>query len=185
MGAAPQEVPGSPHLGRIDIGLWEHATAEQGRNLLRIDLVIFGLAAMDGFHIESVSKDKGNPFVRTEVGQPIPGKDAFDRHNETVPTGGNGVEKRSRRGFHIAVEHDFSVVVHDTDVHTPGMQVDTAVKWVLIVVESHEASSSFVSDLVSKSAYHWGYAEGEASIIIKGVQPTPYSVRSAPASRRS
>jgi hypothetical protein len=28
------------------------------------------------------------------------------------------------------------------------------------------------------------YAEGEASISIKGLQPTPYSVRYAPASRR-
>jgi hypothetical protein len=32
--AAPQEVTGGAPLGRIDIGLWEHATAQQGRNFL-------------------------------------------------------------------------------------------------------------------------------------------------------
>jgi hypothetical protein len=46
MDAAPQQIAGGTHLSRIDIGLGEHAPAQQCRNLLRIDLVIFGFAAV-------------------------------------------------------------------------------------------------------------------------------------------
>jgi hypothetical protein len=32
---------------------------------------------------------------------------------------------------------DFATLVEDADVHHAGMQVDTAVKWVLRIVKSH------------------------------------------------
>jgi hypothetical protein len=83
------------------------------------------------------------------------------------------------------VQHDFPVVVHDTDVHTPGMQVDPTVKWGLLGGESHEVSSSLVTGSFPNASILPGYAEGEASIIIKGVQATAYSVRCAPAARRA
>jgi hypothetical protein len=71
MRAAPEQVAGGPHLCRIDRGLREHAAAEQHRNLLGVDLVVFGLAAMEALHIESVAQDKGNALVRTQIGEPI------------------------------------------------------------------------------------------------------------------
>ena len=54
----------------------------------------------------------------------------------SVTIGRHSLEQRFRRGFHVAVQHNFTVVIHDTDVHAPGMQVDTAVKGVLMGVES-------------------------------------------------
>ena len=83
------------------------------------------------------------PFVRTEVGEPVPGEDAFDGDDQIVPIGRNGLEKRLWAGFHIAVQQDLAVLVQDTDVHGAGMQVDATVKLVLFGVESHEVSSSF------------------------------------------
>jgi hypothetical protein len=35
------------------------------------------------------------------------------------------------------VQQDFVILAQDADIHTPGMQVDTTVKGVLIGVESH------------------------------------------------
>jgi hypothetical protein len=72
-----------------------------------------------------------------EVGKPIPGEDTFDRHDQPFTIGGNRLEERFRGGFHVAVQHDFAIVTQDANVHTAGMQVDTAVKLVLIGVESH------------------------------------------------
>jgi hypothetical protein len=40
------------------------------------------------------------------------------------------------------VHQDVSVMVHDTDVHAPGMPVNAAVKWVLFGVESQKVSPS-------------------------------------------
>jgi hypothetical protein len=39
--------------------------------------------------------------------------------------------------LHVAGEQKFAIVAQEADVHTPGMQVDPAVKRVLIGVESH------------------------------------------------
>ena len=138
----PEQVTGRPHLGGIDVGLREHAAAQQHGNLLGIDLVVFGLAAVDGFHIEGMAEDKGNAFLGTEVGEPVPGEDTFDGDDQIVPIGRNGLEKRFWAGFHVPVQQDLAVLVQDTDVHGAGMQVDAAVKLVLFGVESHEVSSS-------------------------------------------
>ena len=86
----------------------------------------------------------------TEIGQPIPGEATFDRYDQTIAVGGNRLEKRFRSRLPIFVEHDVPVVVHDTDVHTPGMQVDPTVKMVLGGGEAHEVSSSVVSERCSQ-----------------------------------
>jgi len=67
-------------------------------------------------------------------------------------------------------------VAQDADLHRAGMQVDTAVKWMLMGVESHEVSS-FVVNLFSTTSIPPGYAEGEASYIINRLQRTALSRR--------
>jgi hypothetical protein len=72
MDAASQQVAGGPHLGRIARGLGEHAPAQQHRNLMGIDLVVFGVAPMNGFQIEGMPQDEGNAVAGTEISQPGP-----------------------------------------------------------------------------------------------------------------
>jgi hypothetical protein len=47
------------------------------------------------------------------------------------------------------------------------------------VVKSHEVSSFIGNLFFPLPAYHWGMLRGEASISIKRLQPTPYSLRFA------
>jgi len=101
--APPQEVTGGPHLGRRDRGLGEQPPSEQSGNLLGIALGVFGLAAMDGFHGEGVSQDKGDFLGSAEIGESIPGAHTFDRYDETLTRGSHSREERFRSGFHIAV----------------------------------------------------------------------------------
>ena len=61
------------------------------------------------------------------------------------------------------------------------MQIDTAVKWMRMGVESHEVSF-FVVNFFSTTSIPPGYAEGEASYIIKALHLTASSVRSCVAS---
>ena len=75
--APTQQVAGRAHLGRIDRGLREHPTTQQDGDFLGVDLVVFGLAAMDRFHIEGMTEDKRNTVFSTEVSEPVPGKHAF------------------------------------------------------------------------------------------------------------
>jgi hypothetical protein len=75
---ASQQVAGGTHLSRIDIGLGEHATAQQCCNLLGIDRVVFGFAAVDGFHVEGVAQNEGNTLLDTEISEPVPREHTFD-----------------------------------------------------------------------------------------------------------
>jgi hypothetical protein len=109
---------------------------------------------MDGFHLEGVAEDERALLFGTQVGEPVPGEEAFNGHDPTVTIECHGPEKRVGSGLHVAVQHDFTIVTQDTDVHASGMQVDAAVKWVWMGVESHEVSSFLVYLNFPKSAYH-------------------------------
>jgi len=128
-----------------------------------------------------MSQDEGNAWFSAEIGEPLPGEDTFNGHHEPLTIGGGSPEEGVWSGFHLAVQHDFPIVAQDADVHGTGMQVDSAVKLMLIGVESHEVSSIIVN-LFSTTSIPPGYAEGEASYIINRLQPTASSVRSYLAS---
>jgi hypothetical protein len=70
--APPQQVPGRTHRGGIDVGLRKHAPAEQHGTLVGVDLVVFGLAAMDRLHRARVPEDQRDPFLSTQVREPGP-----------------------------------------------------------------------------------------------------------------
>ena len=108
---APEEVAGGPHGGRIDRGLREHAAAQKRRNLVGIDRVIFRLTAMDRLHGEGMTEDKRNSLAGTQVGQPVPGEDAFDTDDQIRPVGRDGLEKWLWAGWHIPVHQDLPLPV--------------------------------------------------------------------------
>jgi hypothetical protein len=69
---APEEIPGRAHLGGVDLGLREQAPTQEHRDFLGIDSVVFGVAAMAGFHVEGMAEDEGKTLLRTQVSQPGP-----------------------------------------------------------------------------------------------------------------
>jgi hypothetical protein len=140
--APTQQVAGRAHLGWIDIGLREHTAAQQHSDLMGVDLVVFGLAAMDSFHREGMTEDKRNTVFSTEVHKPVPSKHAFGSEDDLIAVGGNGFEKRLWGGCHVTVQQRFASLVEDAHVHGAGVEIDTTVKRVLFRVKSHEVSSS-------------------------------------------
>ena len=50
-----------------------------GRQSLRVDRVMCGLAAMDGLHGEGMTEDDRDRCIGAEVGEPVPGEQACDR----------------------------------------------------------------------------------------------------------
>jgi hypothetical protein len=140
--AAPEEVAGGAPLGGRDIGLGEHPAAQEDGDLVGSDLVVFGLAPMDGLHVEGVAQDEGNPLAGTEIGQPVPREDAFDADDEILLVGCNSFQQWCGGCLHISMQQDLSVPIHNTDVHGPGMQIDATVKFVLFSRDAPEVSSS-------------------------------------------
>jgi hypothetical protein len=124
-------------------------------NFLGIDTIVFGCAAMDGLHGERVPEDESDPFPRTQVSQPRPREETCDRDDKSVTRGGNDLKEGLGVSVVVVMDQALPVVVHDTDVHRPGMQIDATVRLMLFGVESHEVSSS-PRWLFPPPAYHGG-----------------------------
>jgi hypothetical protein len=69
---APEQVPRGPPRGGIDRGLGQPPAPQEHRDLMGIELIVFGLAPMDGLHGAGVAQHEGNPFLGADVGQPGP-----------------------------------------------------------------------------------------------------------------
>ena len=135
--APAQQVAGGAHALRIDVGLRQHAAAQEHGDLSSIDTVVLGLAAVNRFHVQRVAEDEGDTFVSAQIGEPIPGEDALAGDDEVVAIRGHGREERFGRGLHVAVQQHFALRVEDTQIHRPGVQVDAAVVLMSLGVESH------------------------------------------------
>jgi hypothetical protein len=55
---------------------------------MRVDLIVLGFASMDRFHIESMTQNERDPFFLAQIGQPVPGEDAFDSDHDILSEGG-------------------------------------------------------------------------------------------------
>jgi hypothetical protein len=72
---------------------------------------------MKGFHIEGMTQDKGNPFLLTEVRQPLPREDTLHSHDQIVPIGSNDPQKGFRGRRQILMNQLRATLIEDTDVH--------------------------------------------------------------------
>jgi hypothetical protein len=139
---APEEVPCGAHGSRRDVGLGEQAAAAQHRHRLRVDGLVLGLAPGDGLQSARVAQDERKTLAGAQVGQPVPGKDAFDADDQLSPVGGNGVEEWFWASGPVAVEQKLSRLVQDTPVQGTGVQVDPPRKVVRLGGASPQVSSS-------------------------------------------
>jgi len=134
--ASTQQIAGRAHLGRRDIGLWEHPAAPQHGDFLGVDRVVFGLAAMDGLHREGMPEDKRHTVFSTEVRKPVPGQHACGRQDDLIAGRGKSREQRLWGGGHVTVQQRFTSLVEDAHVHGAGVEIDPTVKRVLFGGES-------------------------------------------------
>lgn len=80
----------------------------------------------------------------TQIGDPVPAEYTFDADYDIFDEREDQFEKQFRIGLDILMNPNFAFLVDDTDVHFPGVQVDTAVVCVLLIVEFHRFASFFL-----------------------------------------
>ena len=140
--AAPEPITGGPHLCGIDLGLGPHAPAPEHRHVLGIDVVVFGLTAVEGLPRQGMPEDTRHRFACTQIGQPVPGKDACDTDDQSGSVGRDGCEQGLWAGGHSAVHQDRAIPGQDAAGHRARVPGDPAIKLVLLGGESQEVSSS-------------------------------------------
>ena len=87
---------------------------------------------MDGLHVEGMTQYEGNPLVRTEISQLVPGEETFDTDDDILAIGRDGFEERFWRGWHVTVNQNLPRLVQDAEIHGAGVQVDATIKLVLL-----------------------------------------------------
>jgi len=148
--------------GGVDVGHGDHPAAQQHGDLVRVDPVVLGLAAMDCFHVEGVPEDKGDVLPSAEVGKPVPGEEAFHGDDDVLAVRGDDLEEGLRSGGHVLVHEHVPRGVEDADVHGACMQIDSAVVSVMLCVESDRRSPLCPrwggSELLARPSYPAGCA---------------------------
>jgi len=122
-----------------------------------------------------MARHKGDALTGTQIGQPLPGEDAFHGDDNPFSVGIDNRQKGIRVGPHVAMDENLTIMVEDTDIHTPRTQIDTTVVFVSLGVESHEASSFvivFEHNWDGSVARQARKSREEASMSIKTRQPT-------------
>ena len=115
--APAKQIAGGAHRLGVNVRLREHTAAQQHGDLVGVDLVVFGFAAVDGFHVEGVAEDEGDAFLGAQVREPVPGEDALDGDDEVVAVRGDGVQEGGRFGFEVAMQQDLALAVQDAQIH--------------------------------------------------------------------
>jgi hypothetical protein len=137
LGSPPQKIASCSHFGRIRICDGHIAAHEQLCNLVRIDLVVFGFSAMNGVHVKGVAQNERDFVHAAKIGNPVPGKHAFNADDDIFKVWEDGIEQQRRIGIKVLVQFGLSLSIDDADVHFPCMQIDAAIKFVTLVVKSH------------------------------------------------
>jgi hypothetical protein len=113
MRATPEQISGGTHVGRIHIGHGHHASPQQGRYLIGVYFVVLGFASMDGFHIESVTQDKGDVLFTAEIGEPVPGENAFYGNDDVLTEWRDGFQKDIGVCLDVPMQDDLSFLVEN------------------------------------------------------------------------
>jgi hypothetical protein len=94
-----------------------------------------------------MSESEGDGAFTAEIGDPVPGKNAFDANDVVCPVQGYDLLKGFRSGRQVLVLDNRTGMVHDTDIHRPCVQIDFGVELMLCFVESHKGPP--VKDFIS------------------------------------
>lgn len=132
-----KQIPSGAHLGGIDVGERDVPTPQQGRDLEGVDLVVLGLTAVYGLHIEGMAQDEHNPFSLTEIGESVPGEDTLGADDEVLAVGLDGGQEGLGPALDVLVKDDLAVPIEDVEVEGLGVEIDAAVVAMGLVVESY------------------------------------------------
>src|SRR5439155_25183020 len=102
---------------------------------MRVDCVVCRLPTVAGLHREGMTEDKRDPMFRTEVRQPVPGKQACGSQDDLIAGGRDSLEQRFWGGGHVPVSPCFTGLIEDAQGHGAGMEIDAAIQGGLLGVE--------------------------------------------------
>jgi hypothetical protein len=79
-----------------------------------VDAIVLGLAAVNEFHVESVSQDEGKVLLLTEVGEPVPAEHTFHANDNVLFEEIDGLEKDLGIAGQVTALDDVALVIKES-----------------------------------------------------------------------
>jgi hypothetical protein len=133
-----EQVTAFAHPLGIRIGDREVAALEEMGDFIGVDAIVLGLAAVDRFHVQSMSEHEGDVMFGTPIAEPVPAEHALDSNDDVVAERRDRLQKGLEVTGQVAVQDDRPGRVQDADVHGSCMQVDARVESMLLSVKPHD-----------------------------------------------
>jgi len=106
-------------------------------DLVGVDAVVLGLAAVDEFPIQGVTHDEVDFVLGAAVGEPVPTDHALDADDDAVLERRDGFEQGAEVTRQIAVADDRAGSIQNANVHGPCVPVNASLESVLLAVKAH------------------------------------------------
>lgn len=111
--SSSEEVSGRAHFRRLDLGHGHHTAAKKYCDLMGVYFVVLGLASVNGFHVQGMTKDKRDILFGTEIGNPVPGEYAFYSNDDVFSERSNGLQKHIRVCLAVSVQDYLTFLVEN------------------------------------------------------------------------
>ena len=113
---------------RVRVTWRNHVASQQVGKSFVINSVVLVLAAVNRPEIERVGQDELDACLVAGIGQPLSTKEALTAHGHIVSPGSNLPQEEGKVVVaDVHVEQLVALAVHHTDVHLPGVKIDSAV----------------------------------------------------------
>ena len=135
--SSPEQITGGAHLWRVDVGDGEHASSRKHGDFLCVDSVVFCLTTVNSFHVEGMTKDESDTFFVAQICYPVPCEGAFNSDHEIFAVLFDRLQKDLPVSLDVSMQEHRALAVNNAEVHGFCVQVDSAIIFVLLRVESH------------------------------------------------
>ena len=135
--AAAEQIARFTQALGVDVGDGDVAAFEQPGDLLGVDVVVLGLAAVDRLHVQRMAEHEGNLLLPAQVGDPVPGEQTLDGDDHVGPEGASTSSSSCFSAGRLLLQDDGAGLIDDADGQEPCVQIDAAVELVWFGVESH------------------------------------------------
>ena len=89
------------------------------------------------FHLEGMTENEADAFSSAQIGQPVPGEEAFNADDDVLAEGTDRLEKGIGIGLHVAMKNDRAGLIENAEIHGSAVKINSAVVRMLLRIESH------------------------------------------------
>ena len=116
-GAAAQQVARLAHAPGVGVGHGEVAAAQERGELVGVEFVVLGLAAVNRLQVKGVPEHERDVVLGTKIGDPVPSEHAFATNDKPLAVRLDRLKKGVGLGDEVLMKNDGAGLIANTEIH--------------------------------------------------------------------